>query len=181
MYVFTKKKCIYPLSRIHNTSLIRAYFGLDSRECKCFEYLFNWILVADVCHRHYSDYQFYKAVDAVIHTLHLANLFFETHKPWELKKKVEYQKHLDVVLHITMETLRICGIILQPIIPSMTERLLDKLQTPKDCRSWQHCQTPSWSVEGAIYETKYIQSGKFVLFQRIYADKKTLEKKKIVN
>jgi hypothetical protein len=29
MYVF-----IYPLSRIHNTSLISAYFGLDSRECK---------------------------------------------------------------------------------------------------------------------------------------------------
>jgi hypothetical protein len=39
MYEFTKKKCIqvfiYPLSRIHNTSLISAYFGLDNRECKC--------------------------------------------------------------------------------------------------------------------------------------------------
>jgi hypothetical protein len=40
LYVITKKKnvyvCIYPLSRIHNTNLISAYFGLDSRECKCF-------------------------------------------------------------------------------------------------------------------------------------------------
>jgi hypothetical protein len=26
---------INPLSRIHNTCLISAYFGLDSRECKC--------------------------------------------------------------------------------------------------------------------------------------------------
>jgi hypothetical protein len=37
MYVFTKKKYIsmyiYPLSRIHNTSLASAYFGLDKREC----------------------------------------------------------------------------------------------------------------------------------------------------
>jgi hypothetical protein len=41
MYVFTKKMyiCINPLSRIRNTSLISAYYGLDSRECKCFEYL----------------------------------------------------------------------------------------------------------------------------------------------
>jgi hypothetical protein len=28
------------LPRIHNTSLISAYFGLDSCECKCLEYFF---------------------------------------------------------------------------------------------------------------------------------------------
>jgi hypothetical protein len=42
-YVFTKKKYIsmhiYPLSRIHNTSLVSAYFGLDQREYECLEYL----------------------------------------------------------------------------------------------------------------------------------------------
>ncbi|CAH0401717.1 unnamed protein product [Chilo suppressalis] len=133
--------------------------------------------LADICHEHYTNYQFYKAVDAVIHTLHLANLFFETHRPWELRKKVEHQKQLDVILHITMETLRISAIILQPIIPDMTEKLLDKLQIPKDCRNWQHCEKPSWTIGGAIYETKYIQSGKFVLFQRVYVDKKNQKKK----
>jgi hypothetical protein len=30
---------IYPLSRIHNTNLVSAYFGLDKRECDCLEYL----------------------------------------------------------------------------------------------------------------------------------------------
>jgi hypothetical protein len=40
MYVFTKKKLGMYLSRIHNTSLISAYFGLDSSENKCLEYLF---------------------------------------------------------------------------------------------------------------------------------------------
>jgi hypothetical protein len=35
-----KLVCINPLSRIHNTSLISAYFRQDSRECKCLEYLF---------------------------------------------------------------------------------------------------------------------------------------------
>nr|XP_049705256.1 methionine--tRNA ligase, mitochondrial [Helicoverpa armigera] len=125
----------------------------------------------EICHGHYRNYHFYKAVDAVIRTLHIANLFFETSKPWELRKKPETQKELDVILHLTMETLRICGIILQPIIPQMTKTLLDKLQIGRDCRNWQHCETPSWRLKGAIYETKNIQSGKFVLFQRIY-DKK---------
>jgi hypothetical protein len=44
MYVFTKKRYIsmyiYPLSRIHNTSLVSTNFGLDKRECVCLEYLF---------------------------------------------------------------------------------------------------------------------------------------------
>ncbi|KAG6455746.1 methionine--tRNA ligase, mitochondrial [Manduca sexta] len=132
----------------------------------------------EICYTHYKNYQFYKVADAVTHCLHSANLFFETHKPWELRKNVEKQKELDVILHITMETLRICGIILQPIIPEISTKLLDKLQIPKDCRNWEHCETPSWRIEGAIYETKNIKSGKFVLFQRIYTDKKNVHKKK---
>ncbi|XP_047526135.1 methionine--tRNA ligase, mitochondrial [Pieris napi] len=132
----------------------------------------------DICRSHYSNYQFYKAVDAVIHALHLANLFFETLKPWELKKKPESQKELDVVLHLTLETLRICSIILQPVIPDITNKLLDKLQVGKNLRSWQHCEKPSWRLKGAIYETKNIQSGKFVLFPRIYIDKSNVKKKK---
>jgi hypothetical protein len=33
-----------PLSRIRDTSLISAYYGLDSRECKCLEYLLYFYL-----------------------------------------------------------------------------------------------------------------------------------------
>ncbi|XP_072933694.1 methionine--tRNA ligase, mitochondrial [Epargyreus clarus] len=134
----------------------------------------------EICHKHYSNYQFYKAADAIIHVLHLANLFFETLKPWELKKQIDKQKELDVVLHITLETLRITSIILQPLIPDLSKKLLDKLQIPENCRDWVHCEQPSWRIKGAIHETKNIQSGKFVLFQRIYTDKKkeNVQKKK---
>ncbi|CAG9569173.1 unnamed protein product [Danaus chrysippus] len=128
----------------------------------------------DECHTHYSNYQFYKVVDAVMKVLHIGNLFFETLKPWELKK-MNRQEELDAVIHITMETLRICSIILQPIIPSLSNKLLDKLQIPKDERLWQNCQG-SW-ING-VTETKKIQSGKFVLFPRIYVDKKDAQKKK---
>jgi hypothetical protein len=32
---------IYPLSRIHNTNLVSAYFGLDKPERECQEYFIN--------------------------------------------------------------------------------------------------------------------------------------------
>jgi hypothetical protein len=40
IYVFQKYMYIYQLSRIHNTSLVSAYFGLNKRECQCLEYVF---------------------------------------------------------------------------------------------------------------------------------------------
>ncbi|XP_045506680.1 methionine--tRNA ligase, mitochondrial isoform X2 [Colias croceus] len=126
---------------------------------------------AKICHKHYTNYQFYKVVDAVIRALHMANLFFETLKPWELKKKPECQKELDVVLHVTLETIRICSIILQPIVPDISKKVLDKLQIPECSRNWTDCEVPSWNMEDAIHETKKIQGGKFVLFPRIYVDK----------
>lgn len=138
--------------------------------------MFYFSLFTESCYRYYSSYQFYKVVDSVIRVLHLANLFFETHKPWELNNNSENQPELDTILHITLETLRICGIILQPIIPDMCETLLNKLQIDSNCRTWQHCVTPSWNDANAISEMRNIQSGKFVLFQRIYKDKKEVVK-----
>ncbi|XP_045506679.1 methionine--tRNA ligase, mitochondrial isoform X1 [Colias croceus] len=128
-------------------------------------------VLPEICHKHYTNYQFYKVVDAVIRALHMANLFFETLKPWELKKKPECQKELDVVLHVTLETIRICSIILQPIVPDISKKVLDKLQIPECSRNWTDCEVPSWNMEDAIHETKKIQGGKFVLFPRIYVDK----------
>jgi hypothetical protein len=39
---------IYPLSRIHNTSLTSAYFGLDKRECECLECLFIYLFMCQM-------------------------------------------------------------------------------------------------------------------------------------
>jgi hypothetical protein len=44
MYIQKKyiRMYISPLSRIHNTSFVSAYHGLDKRECKWLEYLFTY-------------------------------------------------------------------------------------------------------------------------------------------
>jgi hypothetical protein len=54
MYVISPTLCmyIYPLSRIHNTSFVSAYFGLNKHEYGCLEYLF--IIIQCYIHTYHS-------------------------------------------------------------------------------------------------------------------------------
>lgn len=85
-------------------------------------------------------------------TLHAANSFFETSRPWELKLKTlteeritipmpkcdENALRLETIISMTMDTLRVCGIVLQPLLPLMSSRLLDKLGVPWNKRLWRN-------------------------------------------
>lgn len=73
----------------------------------------------------------------------MANNFFETTKPWELRKNNETQR-LNATLATTLETLRVCGIILQPIIPVLSRKLLDKLCVPNTQRTWTDLDYVAW-------------------------------------
>lgn len=92
--------------------------------------------VPDNCRTHFDAYDFYKAVDEVIKVLHTANNFMETFKPWELRKDPNATRRLHTVLRIVFETLRITSIILQPVVPQMSSRLLDKINVDQHLRSW---------------------------------------------
>lgn len=114
--------------------------------------------------------------DAVIATLHKANLFFETMKPWELKKNPSSAEQLNAVLHITLETLKVCGILLQPMIPRLAENLLNKINVPKDRRSFECSKSLSWNYAG--FATVPLATDKSVLFRRIVLDKEPKVKAK---
>lgn len=103
-------------------------------------------------------------------TLRANNLFFETMKPWELKKKPNTQEHLKVVLHLTLETLRVAGILLQPIIPNLSKVLLDKLSQPEEARFYEHLKPFSWTKDH--FENINLSSDKVVLFKRILDESK---------
>ncbi|XP_039281334.1 methionine--tRNA ligase, mitochondrial isoform X2 [Nilaparvata lugens] len=87
---------------------------------------------------HYKHFNFYRGIEEIILTLHEANRFFESNKPWELRKSKDSRDHLDIVLHIVMETLRISAIGLQPIIPELSSIILNKLGIPSNHRLWGH-------------------------------------------
>lgn len=93
----------------------------------------------DKCRINYSEYNFHLVVDAILATLHVSNGFFEATKPWELKNSNEEwkKKRLETIIGITLESLRICGVIFQPIIPNYSKRLLDRLNVHNDFRFWK--------------------------------------------
>lgn len=119
----------------------------------------------DKAKSHYMDYNFYKVVDEVILVLQEANKFFEDQKPWTLQRDSD---EMHSVLSITMETLRIIAIVLQPVIPKMSSLLLDKLIVPQEERFWKNLDSFIWDVE---HSAKPLESGKLTLFPRIVDSK----------
>ncbi|KAJ8910860.1 hypothetical protein NQ315_010807 [Exocentrus adspersus] len=133
----------------------------------------NIVQLPDICKGHYQDLNFYRVADSVVATLHSANLFFETLKPWELKKHPEKCKELDVVLHLAIETLRVTGILLQPIIPNICNDLLNKISVGKGDRFFENAQRFSWM--DVDFKESQLAAEKVVLFKRILleGDKKS--------
>lgn len=133
----------------------------------------------DKCYAHYKAYNFYLAVDQIVEVLHTTNNFFETTKPWMLAKNGEHAR-LDAVLFVTLETLRICGIVLQPIVPQLSKQLLDKLRIKSDDRMWSNALQPRWKSGAASTSDEYALCSETdaILFRRIRLESSEKETKK---
>lgn len=121
--------------------------------------------LSEVVGTHYEELNFYKGVDEIIATLQCCNRFFEYNKPWELAKH-DVNK-LSCVLHVTMETLRVSALALQPIIPVLADKLLNKLNVEN--RNWDQI-VPSWKDENKIVNPTSLKRENFVLFKKLIID-----------
>lgn len=89
-----------------------------------------------VYEEHFESYNFYMAVDKIVEALYITNNFIEETKPWVLAKNSEMDAKLESVLALSLESLRINAILLQPIVPNLAKKILDKLNVSDDKRSW---------------------------------------------
>lgn len=85
---------------------------------------------------HFESYNFYLAIDEIVATLHLTNSLIQESEPWILVKNPAMEKKLEAVLALVFESLRINGILLQPIVPIKAQKILDKIAIDPDRRSW---------------------------------------------
>ena len=108
----------------------------------------------------YIDLNYYKGIDLIMEALRKTNAYVETEKPWELKKTDT--ERLQVVLCLVLETLRVTGIMLQPVVPGLAGKLLDKLNV-KD-RSWSQTSNFSWKEKS---QDRPLSSDKVVLFKKV--------------
>lgn len=141
--------------------------------------------------------------DAVMATLHQANSFFEFSRPWELKlkqksngnkwSKEEYRPQtapivrsqcdenlirLETIIAMTMDTLRVCGIALQPLLPQLAGRLLDKLNVPVKERQWPNASQHFVEIFKGNREPGLevdLRNTNAVLFKRLIAPKENYD------
>ena len=91
---------------------------------------------------HYENLYFYQGLNSIMSYLRWANLLVQSHKPWALVKSQDLEDiaHRKTVIHMALETLRVGGILLQPVIPKLAQTLLDRLGIPEDKRMVEHAR-----------------------------------------
>lgn len=116
----------------------------------------------------YEEYNLHHVVDAVMSMLHCANKMVEYHEPWQLKKRVDDAdsiEQLKAVISLALESSRISALILYPIIPRLSNSLLDFLNVPKERRMWTNT-APEFLNSSNIKE-KHVEHNNLILFKRI--------------
>ncbi|XP_038631615.1 methionine--tRNA ligase, mitochondrial [Scyliorhinus canicula] len=118
----------------------RPYMGHSSRatieDYKMIQLVEQLPLDVEHC---FEKFQIYKALEAINFCIRLTNGFFQRHAPWKLdRKNAEDCCWLDTVLHVTLECLRVYGILLQPVIPALANKLLSRLAVGPQERGWRH-------------------------------------------
>lgn len=124
------------------------------------------------------------ALKAIMNAVYNCNAFIQAEAPWALAKKLaelrqtdtdtvdEEQLILDqmeMVVYVCAETLRLCGIMLQPYMPGKAAILLDMIGVQKDRRGWEWCR---FGVD-ATYGTPVVDLGyytKGALFPPLTSD-----------
>ncbi len=124
--------------------------------------------IAEVIDECYADFHFYKGLEAIMTQLHAANAFIQRHKPWMLTKSTNDTDivWLQTIVAVALETLRVAGILLQPVTPLVADRLLQRLNVSQDERTFDHA---SRSMLGSRRDGKHIILGQLtgVLVARI--------------
>ena len=111
----------------------------------------------------YADFQFYDGLVAVMDTLRATNSMVQEEQPWVLGKTDPERR--DWVLAVVLESLRVCGVLLQPCIPSISSKILDRLNVPMAERDWQASKP---ILRG---QSRPLGEDEGVLISKIYAEK----------
>ncbi|XP_072034833.1 methionine--tRNA ligase, mitochondrial-like [Amphiura filiformis] len=122
----------------------------------------------DTVNMHYRNFEFHKALEAIMTCLRSTNGFVNRHQPWTLAKNPHEKPWLDTTNHVTMETLRVCGILLQPVIPKMADKLLNRLGIGENERTWVYLESfKTYHGKAGGYDGRQLGNSGGILFKKI--------------
>ncbi|MCJ1351586.1 MAG: methionyl-tRNA synthetase [Icmadophila ericetorum] len=76
------------------------------------------------------------AVREIMKVIYKTNVYLQKTQPWDLTEDPDKLAELTEILYVCAESLRICGILLQPIMPDKMKRMLDMLGVAPDARMY---------------------------------------------
>ncbi|WP_285725168.1 methionine--tRNA ligase [Psychromicrobium xiongbiense] len=82
----------------------------------------------------YDAQEFHRALEAIWTVLGDTNAYFADQEPWVLRKTDP--ERMATVLYVTLEVLRIVGLLIQPVVPGSAAKLLDVLGVPENERNF---------------------------------------------
>ncbi|CDW54659.1 tRNA-synt 1g and Methyltransf 11 domain containin g protein [Trichuris trichiura] len=88
----------------------------------------------------YDNMNFAQAINAVVTMVKQTNAFVQQNAPWKLVKVEDSQERLNTVLYFAMQALRVASILLTPVVPALSGRILDRLGIEQQHRSFAHCK-----------------------------------------
>ncbi|GFY43883.1 methionine--tRNA ligase, mitochondrial [Trichonephila inaurata madagascariensis] len=146
------------------------HHSLDKlKDFKVEELIKNTSDLPEKVQKYFLDGYFYKGIDCIMASLRDANTFMQSCEPWILVKKNDEQSKetLSTALHVILEVLRISGILLQPVIPNLSNKLLTKLQVSNENRSWLNiARFPSYHRLSNLMENNPLGKDSTPLFER---------------
>uniref|UniRef100_A0A8D0GJT0 Methionine--tRNA ligase, mitochondrial n=1 Tax=Sphenodon punctatus TaxID=8508 RepID=A0A8D0GJT0_SPHPU len=118
---------------------------------------------------YFEHFQIYKALESIALCVRQTNGFLQRHAPWKLHRENPAEKHwLDTILHVTLECLRVYGILLQPVIPATADKLLCRLAVTPVERSLVDLNfLPSYHGRRCPFEGRRLGPDTGVLFPRL--------------
>ncbi len=118
--------------------------------------------VRHLCDKEFELFNFYNGLNQIMIPLRLINNMVQEYKPWNLLKQNKSDIKIKKLLFFVYESLRIAGILLQPIIPSLSDDLLSRLNVNKEERFYEFAL-----VDTKRNSNKKIQSNSNILFKRL--------------
>jgi methionyl-tRNA synthetase len=83
-----------------------------------------------------EKYAFQNALEAVFKVTSRANKYIDETTPWLLAKDEANKKRLAAVLYNLLETIRICAIMLIPVIPESCEKIFTQIGVADELKSY---------------------------------------------
>ncbi|XP_020660353.3 methionine--tRNA ligase, mitochondrial [Pogona vitticeps] len=117
----------------------------------------------------FEQFHIYRALEAISDCVRQTNSFVQRHAPWKLQlKEPDQKRRRDTVLHVALECLRVYGVLLQPAIPTIADKILTRLAVGAAERSFKALNfLPRYYGEKCPFEGRRLGPDVGLLFPRL--------------